>query len=426
MLKNTFVREEIYPKLFYNSFVSDKYKSNHISINLFMPLEFSTVSDFALLSGVISKSCEKYKNYMELSKRLSELYGASLSSDVIKIGEIQGVTLHLTFIPEKYTIDNEKICKQAVDLLLEILLSPNIDENGFDESDTEIEKARLIDLIESDINDKRRYAVTNCLKNMCKDEPYSIPKYGYKDRVKEIKRDGLYNSYLNLLKKSRIEIFYVGVDDPGEIKEEVESHFASVERDPIGEIRTIINDKVDTVSDLTETMDVSQSKLVMGFKAGQEKSDRQNVAMMMAMLIYGITPASKLFLNVRERLSLCYYCSVQYDRHKCILFVDSGIEKDKKDEAIKEILLQLDKMKSGDFTDDEIKSALSFYVNGYKGLYDSPGSVQAFYLGNVMSGINLNPAELIEIAESISREDIVEVCRDITLDTIYFLTGDNK
>lgn len=425
-MPRNFRREEIYPKVYFNSYIDDKYKYNRLSINMLMPLEYSTVSDFALLSGVIGKSCKKYDSMMKLNIKLSDLYGANLSSDVIKIGEAQGITLHLSFISNKYTLYKEDVCEQAVKLLFDVLLDPNIDQGMFNNDEVEIEKDRLVELIDSEINDKRRYAITNCLKNMCKDEPYSIPKYGYKDRVEEISSSRLYNSYLNMLKKSRIEVFFVGTDNDEPIKQEVKKLFYNIKRKPINDISTIVNDTVYSVSNITENMNISQSKLVMGFKSGKLKTPEQNIVMMIAMLMYGITSNSKLFLNVRERLSLCYYCSVQYDRYKSILFVDSGIEHEKKDEAVLEILSQLEKMKSGDFSDEEVASALKFYINGYNGLYDSPGSVEAFYLGNVIFGSDLEPDEMIEIAKSVSREDIINICKDINLDTIYFLTGENK
>ena len=425
-MRQVLSREEIYPKIYFNSFVDQKYKSNRLSVNMFMPLEYSTVSDFALLSGVIAKSCEKWNSLLKLNTALSELYGAHLSSDVLKIGEMQSVTVHIKFISSKYTLYNEDVCKQALNILFEILLNPNINDNGFDENEVSIEKDRLVELIESEINDKRRYAVTNCLKNMCKDEPYSIPKYGYKDRVEQITATRLYESYLNILKKSKIEVFFVGSDDPVRIKDEVKDKFSSVKRNPIDKMVTIVNDKTRAVSDICETMDISQSKLVMGFKAGKVKTVEENIVMMMAMLIYGISPNSKLFLNVRERLSLCYYCSVHYDKYKSIIVVDSGIEHDKKDETVSEILSQLEKMKNGDFTDDDIQSALMFYVNSYKSLYDSAGTVESFYLSNVISNSHLTPEEIIELAKKVSREDIMKICADIHLDTIYFLTGDNK
>lgn len=420
------MREEISPRLYYNSFVDSKYKSNRLSISMFMPLKENTVTEFALLSGVIGKSCAKYNTLISLNKKLSELYGANLSSDVVKLGEMQGVTLHLSFISNKYAMDNEDILQQAIDLIFEILLNPNVDEKGFKKDEVDIEKVRLIDLLESEINDKRRYAVTKCLQNMYKDQPYAIPKYGYKEKVNDITCKKLYEEYQNLLKQSRVEVFFVGSDDEQVVKNQVSTYFNSINRQPIRLPGTCGGNLIQQPKEIVDSMDITQSKLVMGFKCEKIKTPEQNVIMTIAMLIYGITPNSKLFLNVRERLSLCYYCSAQYDKYRSILFVDSGIEHDKKDQTVDEINIQLDAMKKGDFKQEDIDSALLYYINGYKGLYDSPGTVEAFYLGNAMSESNLDPNQMIEIAKKVSKQDIVDVCQDIHLDTIYFLTGVTK
>lgn len=426
LLNNRLFREEIANGIYFNGVLNKKYKYNRLSINLFMPLEKDTCTEYALLSSVLGKSTDAYKSLREVNIKLNELYGASLSSDVVKIGDLQSVKLHMNFLPSRYCLNNESIIEECTNFLCDILFKPNVQNNRFIESEIEIEKIKLADFIESEINDKRGYAIKKCIQVMCKDDKYSIPKYGYTERIDNITSESLYKNYLDLLKKCRAEIVFVGSDDYTAIKDIMYNRFTKIERIFDTKIEIEINPKIEKVKHETEVMDIKQSKLVIGFKTGEKKSQVDNVILTLVSFIFGALPSSKLFRNVREKLGLCYYCSVRYDKYKELLFVDSGIEHENKDKALSEILKQLDLIKSGEVDESELSSAKKSFISAYNTVFDSPKTVEMFYLTNSIFDNKVEPEDLIKIAEQVSVQDIIELSKNINLDTVYFLTGKSK
>jgi len=422
-MSNKLNRVEIGPNFFFNSIIDKRYKSNRISVNLFVPLEESTATEYALLSGVLGKSTKKYPQLMMVNRKLEELYGASLSSDILKIGELQSVSVHMTFIGNKYALYGENILQESINFLCEVLLNPNVENGAFLSSEVEIEKVRLAELIDSEINNKRGYAISQCSKIMCKGERFAIPRYGDKESLNKITPEGLYHAYKTLLSKARIEIFYVGSDPAKLVLDGLREPLLAINRQPLSEINTSIYPQVPQVKRVDETMDIQQAKLVMGFKAGDAKSVEDNTAMMMAMMIFGMSPSSKLFVNVREKLQLCYYCDARYDKYKCLLFVDSGIEFANRQLAEDEILKQLSAVQQGDFTSKDLQTALMYFQNSYRFVFDAPRMVEAYYLGQVMSDAVKDPDEMIDIASNVTKEHIMKICQDIKLDTVYCLSG---
>ena len=172
-----------------------------------------------------------------------------------------------------------------------------------------------------------------------------------------------------------------------------------------------------------EALDVTQGKLCLGFRLGacMEEPDFAAIAVFNAM--YGGAVTSRLFLNVREKLSLCYYASSLCDSSKGVMAVSSGIEFDRRDEAEHEILAQLEALRSGDFTEEELVSARKAVAGELRAMTDSPGALEDFYLTQNLRGLDYGPDVFAELCESVTREDILAVASDIQLDTVYFLRG---
>ncbi|MDR2654477.1 MAG: insulinase family protein [Oscillospiraceae bacterium] len=418
-------REEILPSVFFNSFTDGLYKSNRISINLFMPLSRDKAAKHALLTGVLAKSSKKYPSLQSLNKKLYDLYGAGLVSDVSKIGESQSVTLHLLSVANRFALEGENVLSASADFLCETLLEPNISGGAFIPEEVEIERARLIDLIESQINDKRSYAIHRCSELLCEGENYAIPRCGYTEDAEKISPEELYQTYRELLAGSRIEIFHVGSDDSSDVKALFKSRLSVLERRPDRSIVTMSAAPrvCRPPKNISENMDVTQAKLVLGFAAEESKSARDSVAMLMAMMIYGILPSSKLFRNVREKLGLCYYCTARYDRYKSVVFVDSGIEAANRERAAREIIAQLEEIKNGEFADKDIREARLALRSSYRGVFDEARLVESYYMGNIMSGFDKEPEEMAAFADEIGREEIINACRGMKLGAVYCLEG---
>ncbi len=413
-----FNKESLYDGIDFFSVVDKRFKTNLISIWIIDKLSDENAPYNALLMSFISKSNKKYPDITLLNKKLSSLYGASLSGTTSKVGDNQFMMLGMSCIADKYALDSEKLTSESVDILMDCLLNPNVENDGFSEKLFNPIKQELIDDIDAIINDKRSYALMKTSKISMKGEPSSVRSCGEKEYAEKITPVSAYERYLELLKTSEIKIVFVGSECPSEVKEKIKERLSVIDRNFNGKTTSEFSPaKVEPVFE-TELLDVMQSKMVMSFKC----SDRNSHAVRLMTAIFGATPFSKLFVNVREKMSLCYYCAARYDEVKGVLNVDSGVEQENIEKARTEILNQLESMKKGEFTDEEMNNSLLSLINAAKSMNDSAASLASWYLKQDVMGTNYSPEEEIEHLKSVTREDIIKAASSLTLDTVYVLT----
>ncbi len=173
---------------------------------------------------------------------------------------------------------------------------------------------------------------------------------------------------------------------------------------------------------VADHMDVTQGKLCMGFRTGGACVWKKNYpALLVFNALYGGTATSKLFMNVREKLSLCYYASSALEPIKGIMMVSSGVEFDKMNQAQAEILAQLEAVKAEDFTDEELTSAKQAVRNVYQSALDSRAQLEQYWLGAAVTGLDETPEELIARVERVTAREVSAVAAGMELDTVYRL-----
>ena len=404
----------------------DRFKSGKISVNMYLPLDRDTVSSNSILPFILSKSCNKYKNFESLNKKLNDLYGASVYSGVSKVGDILELSISSSFLDNRYTLYNENNFLELTNLLCDLIFDPNVINEEFSKDILEQEKRQLIELIESEINDKKILAKNKCIDAMCKNEKFSINKYGTKDQVAKLTGSDVYKSWKRLLETSKVEIMIIGKTDGKAEIQAFQNSFSKIDRKNIVQCSSEIIGSANKVKELKDEMDVVQSKLVIGFRAGLKNSNAEVMATRVMTALYGITPQSKLFTNVREKLSLCYYCSALYDRYKGIMLVQSGVQKENIEKAKVEILNQLEEIKKGNFTDDNLKAIKLSLANNYKTIGDYISNLENFYINQNLDNEFLSPEDFIQLLENVTRDDVIHAANAVTLDTVYILTDRKK
>lgn len=422
-MSDQFQRIQLCDGVHFSSVTDSKFKHNRITANLVMPLDRRTVTDQAVVPFLLRKGSRECPDFTKLNRRLCELYGASLSCDVSKFGGYQVLELSIYGIDDRFALNGESMIGACAKLLTEVLLNPNMQDQLFSQQDVELEKQQIIDTIESLINDKRAYAMTRCKSIMCEGETLAIEKYGYIEDARAITAQSASEAYRRIMKTAQVELIFVGCGDAKIAADIFTDAFRSLEREPITVKRTVTKAHIENVKQVTDEMNVSQGKLVMGFRTGKIATPREFGAMRMMVALFGGTPNSRLFVYVREKLSLCYYCAARFDRLTGLMFVDSGVEKANKQKAQDEILRQLDILREGKFEDDEIAAARLIMQNSLKAAGDSLGAIEEWYLTQVMGGNSYSPLDESKLLDEVTREDIIAAARKVTLDTVYFLTG---
>ena len=397
-----------------------KFKTSLLSAQFVTPLRNETAAGCALLPAVLRRGTVTYPDMGSLAARLDRLYGARIDYTVRKKGENQCVGFVASFIDDSFTPGGEKLLEPVADLLGELICDPVTRHGRFVPAYFESEKTNLIDAIRSLINDKRDYADSRLLREMCAGEPYGVPRLGDETEAERLQPKKLYALYKELISTARLELFYSGSADRRRVEQALLSAFSALPRDVVRDI-AIPRDHVarQEVLRIEEAMDVTQGKLGMGFSCGSDDT----AALLMGNTLFGGSSNSKLFLNVREKLSLCYYASSLYHRQKGLITVSSGIEFDKFQQAYDEILAQLEAVRTGDLEDWELEGAKSTLLNAYASMGDSQGKLENFYLGQAATGQSETPEMLAQQVREITPERIFKAMETVTLDTVYFLKG---
>lgn len=407
----------------FRSIRDSRFKTVRMSIHFLLPLDKETAAANAILPFLLTRASRKYPDYTKLNEHLAELYGAELDADVQKLGDTQVLSVSASGIADRYALNRESVSAELSRLLCSVLFDPPFQDGLFPEDGFEQEKRQMIEMLESEFNDKRAYALRRCEEIMCSDEPYGISRCGTKEDIQNLKRESLTEAWNNLIHHARAEIMVLGDCDPEPIFCDFSAAFQNLGRTSIVQCPTLAVKTADQSSDITEKMDVAQSKLVMGFRTACAEPDKTVPAMKLMSALYGGTPNSKLFLNVREKMSLCYYCSSMFNPIKGILLVQSGVETANIDRAKTEIIAQLDEVKKGNFTEDDLKAAKLSLCNSYHTLTDSLDGLEGWYLSKTFSDPLRTPEEEAERVTAVTRDDLIHTAKSITLDTVYRLTG---
>lgn len=416
-----FVRNEICEGVAFNSIVDTRFKISRISASLAAPLNKKTAAANALLSCVLTRSCKKFPDFTALSRELDALYGAALYPSVRRFGDFQVITISAAGLDDRYSLDGESVSSQLTELLCSILFEPNLKDGLFNEDDVEQERRQLIENIDAEFNDKRTYAINRCIETMCRNEPFSVGRFGSREDVTALTQESIFNSWKQLLDNSRVELAMLGSADPENAYQGFKKYFADKPR-KTGGTTTVVKD-IPEIKRITETEEISQSKLVMGFRAAYPENKTQLVANSLMSAILGGTPTSKLFTNVREKQSLCYYCASRVDNSKGIMLVDSGVEIKNIEKTEEAVMEQLRLLKNGCITDDELNSAKLAIKNSYISSLDSLGALQSFYINGILLDKAMSPLEAAAIVDDISKDQITELAKQIKLDTVFSLIG---
>lgn len=405
---------------------TDKFKTGAFSVTLAVPLREETATANALIGDVLYRGSRKHPDIEAISLATDELYGASVGPFVRQRGESQCVCFSASFIDDRYALDGTAVLEPVLALVGELLLDPVTEHGVFREDYVKSEGANLADQIRARVNDKRSYSIFRLTQEMCAGEAYALDKLGCAEEAERVTAAELWERYQSLLKEARVLFYYGGAASPQRVEEAVRAAFAplithrstlfscAVKAEPEGAVRRV-----------TERMDVTQGKLALGFRTGGITMHHPDFpALLVCNAAYGATPNSKLFANVREKLSLCYYAASVMDKLKGIMVVSSGVEFENFAVAEEEILRQLDAMAAGDFTDEELLAAKRAVTSGLQSSLDSQGRLEDYWTTQVLAdGGLVAPDELIEPVEQVTAENVRRVAGRLKLDTVYYLTG---
>ncbi len=405
--------------IYLNLIKTDKFKSNLLSYYFLRPLSKEEVTKNALLPLVLKRGTKEYTTNLDIQKKLEETYGANLSIAINKRGEKHVLRFTIETVNGDYVGDKDYIY-EVIALLKSIIYNPVLEKGYFRKDYVEQEKENLRHKIEGRINDKRSYALDRCIEEMCRNEKFSIYPLGNVEDLKNINEDILYKHYQNVINTSPIEIFYVGEYDEKLV--EYIKEVGQIERENVLTLpREQIISGVKTKNMVYEDMDVTQGKLVLGYRTGIPYEDRLYNGLIVASDILGGGPNSKLFRNVREKESLAYYITSTIFKYKSIMLIDGGIEFDNFEKTIDIVKKQIEEVKNGNFTDEDIEISKKSIKSSTESIKDSIFLISEYFFSQILSEDNRSLEEVLSDIDSVTREEITEAMSKVVLDTIYFM-----
>ena len=399
---------------------AEGFKTACASLSFVMPLG-EKASLYALVPNVLTRSCKDYPDVTSIEKKLALLYGAEVIVDVSKIGENQVLKIEVSCIDDRFSIDGESITNECLKLLFQMIFEPRLENGAFCSDDVESEKRLLAERLIAENSDKRTYAKNRCVEIMFENELYGIHRYGTVEAIEKITPEALYEAYNEVLNNGKILVCVSGGNFSN--VEKLLAEYTSNKNRNIELNETLYVEECEDSKYVKEQEAVKQGKLVMGFRMGMKSEDDNYAARRVMVDLFGGSPHSKLFTVVREKMSLCYYCSAMMFRQKGIMLVQSGIESYNEEKAKNAILAQLEDIKNGNFSDDDIASSVKSLEDGFRSVSDSAESVANWFTTQVCSKEFLYPEDFIEQFKKVTREDIIEAAKAVTLDTVFMLEG---
>ena len=404
---------------------TNKFKTNLYAVFIAMPLDRETVTKNALLTAVLRRGTNNIQSQDQISKKLEEMYGASFDCGIEKTGDNHIMKFYLEALNEKFLPTKEELTKQCIDLLFDIIFNPLIENNGFKSEYVESEKKNLKQIIESKIDDKRRYSFERCVEEMFKNEPYGLYRYGYVEDLKSITPESLYQYYNQMINECKIDIFASGEIEQEEINNIITSNkeIAKLKERNAKYVpykEQVTPKHIKDVNVVEEHKQVGQGNLVIGLSANSNIENARYITSVYNAILGG-GANSKLFQNVREKESLAYTAGSTYRRQKDAIFIRCGIEIANYEKALKTIEKQIEDIKNGEFTDEDVNNSKELIISSIRSISAEQDTEITYYYGQELSEKFVSVDEYLEKINNVKKEDIKEVAKDIEVNTVYFL-----
>lgn len=404
------------------SYHTDRFKTGILSVNLVVPLA-GNVAEKSLLPSLLCASCAEYPDLLSLNRKLAELYGAELTPSASKHGENLVLRITMTMIGDRFALDGESISVECARLLCKALFEPNVENGAFRPDEVAREKRIRLDRIEALKSSKRAWAQKQMLELMCADEAYSLSVLGEEEDIPALTPEQLYASWQDLLKTAFVQLQVVGDLEVEPITALFREYFDRVEDRHVVRGETVVIPFAESVKRGEEEQDIAQSKLVMGFRCGMHEPFENYAAMRTFTDLFGGGTYSRLFVNVREKQSLCYYCAARLTAAKGILTVQSGVETENAERAEKEIRKQLDEMKAGGVTAEDLEKSKRSMEDFFLSVFDTPEELDGWLFSQVTDDEFQTPEDLVADMKEVTVEQVIEMANNISLDTVFLLKG---
>ena len=413
---------ELQPGVVLRYIQATRFKQGCLTMQFLRPMNSQEAGINALIPAILLRGCREYPDLKRITERLDDLYGASVGTLVRRIGDYQTTGFYCGFIEDRFAMGGDEILRPMVELAAQLLLEPICEEGGFSRDFTESEKRNLISAIESERSNKGAYAASKLLKLMCQRDSFGVGRLGEISAIQEIDHVSAWAHYQKVLAESPVELFYVGSAPMETVASLLKPVFQRIERKFVP-LPAQTGYHYSPGATQTEVQQVAQAHLSMGFVTPITNQDERFAAMQVCNNLFGGGMTSKLFMQVREKMSLCYAIGSGYYGSKGILTVNAGIDANQ-EEAVKEAVVhQLAACKNGEISESELAAAKESLLSGLRAVYDSPGAMEGFFSTAAISGLNRTPQVYSAQIRAVTARDVARAAATLQHHSTFFLKG---
>ncbi len=416
---NILDRKQLSDGIFFTKITDGRYKTNRIAITFYTEFSEERRGDYAILPYLLTDSCRRYPNLTRLTEKYSDLYGASVSDNLGCVFDSRSMTFSISSIDDRYTLNGERLEEECCKLLLDCVLDPITENGGFEPSAVEIMRQELIDAIESIKGDKRSYAAQQGAMAAFQGEPCGLPVNGTVEQAEAVTPQSAYSAWKSMLEHGRIEIFAAGCSDFSVSESILAERLGGLERSGVYPLSPRVSPLKPDVLRTSESMPMQQSILRMYFKA-PKLTDRYAGAVL--SLILGGMTTSRFFTNIREKQSLCYYCSSYSNRFKKTITVYAGVDAANLVRTESAVMTEFMNICVNGVTEEELEHAKLDLIENARAVYDSAGAVSSWYSSQITDPEMLTPEKFIDGVRQVTAQRVTEACRLYSLDTVYILS----
>lgn len=403
---------------------TDKHKTDLTCVILTVPLKREYVTKNALIPFLLRRGTEKLPNQYLINKEMENMYGASFNLGIDKSGDNIILKFYIETISNEYALDGENILKRNIENLLDIIFNPLKNDGLLNQDFLDIEKENLRKVINSKIDDKDAYAFERCISEMYKQNGFGLYKFGYIEDIDKITIEEITEYYDWLISNAKIDIFMSGKIDEKEFTNVLLENQNIKDLNP-REGYYILNrqsteSRQNVENEVFESMNVVQGKLVLGLNVDFDDENLQAIALVYNAIL-GDGANSMMFQNVREKAGLAYSSKSTFIKQKMNIFIRCGIQIENYEKALNLIKVQLDNIKTGEFSDEDIEVAKVYLTSSIKNIEEEQDTEIVYYIGQELSGTNRSIEEYIDRIQRVSKEDILAFAEKVSINTIYFL-----
>ncbi len=408
------------------SIQTDRFKTSLITISFVLPLDLDGTAAASLLARLLEHTTALYNTPVALQRKLLSLYGARFFTAVNKAADLQLLSATISVINDRYALHGEPLLAEAAAFLCDALFAPNLTDGDFSPEEVALCRRLLVESIEGLLNDKRRYAIARMYGAMCPEEPFGIPIGGTVEAVEKLTGQDAVACWRQMLQNAPAIVSVVGGADPQPVYDAVLARFSQFGRTPKPLSPRFVYRAPAGVKEVSETMALTQGKLVLGFRSTVSSLEQNNLAMHVFCDMFGGSPYSRLFTVVREQRSLCYYCAARLQSTKGFVCVDCGIENRNIEPAKEEILAQLAALQRGEFDESLLSASLLSLTDSARSVADSQLSLLAWYISRLFDAAQPSPEEWMAELRGVTAEAVVEAANALTLDTVFALKANEE